>query len=132
MSGRMSAIDITLVFSRAIEIAPGQPAIADQCEITMSPQQCLAVYNAVKQTIDGYQSAFGALNIPEGNVASTLTASQISELLKETAVQSEAVRQAFAASVIADSASRMPTATSSTEPPPPSKRSRGAARKKEP
>lgn len=129
-SGRIGPMDITIVFSRMVELAPGQPVIADQCEITMSPQQCLAVFNQLKQTIDGYQKVFGELTMPEDTVRSTLSSEQMSNLLNAAITRAASARRELAASIMDQAVPQTAPATSSTEPPPPSKQSHGAAPKK--
>ena len=68
ITGRMGPVDISLMFSRIVEIAPGQTAVSDQCEITLSPQQCLSMIKILTGTMDAYQQVFGKLNPPKSAI----------------------------------------------------------------
>ena len=111
----MSPFDVTIVFQKMSEIAPGQPAVVDQASISFSPQQFKALVRALQATITGYESAFGALTIPEEDIAPTKSAEEIGSAIKEARRSAKEHAQ---------------TNLSSTEPPPPSPQSLASSRKK--
>jgi len=107
----LSPYDITVVFQKLSEIAPGQPAVVDQVAISFSPQQFKALVRSLTETIDGYEAAFGKLAIPDADTAPQRTSSEIAALV--------------------DTAREQRANLSSIEQPQPSEQSRAVSRKKE-
>lgn len=113
---QLGPFDISLIFQKNTEVAPGHLAVMDQMTVTFSPQQFKALVRAMNETLTAYETSFGALTIANADTAPLRTAeqltAQISAARKAAATANEAI-------------------PSSTEPQPPSKRSRAASRKKE-
>lgn len=114
----ISPFDLTILFQRTSEISPGQPGATDLVSVAMSPQHYKAFVKSANETLMAYEATFGRLEISEADTASMRNADEIQALLEGSRQQAMAARQAA-------------VTPSSTEPPPPSKRSRGAAPKKE-
>jgi hypothetical protein len=108
----LGPFDITLTFQKGSEIMPGQMAAVDLVAVVMAPQHFKAFVRSLNQTLEAYETLFGALTIPDTETTPAKTADEIVEIMKT-------VREKAAAT------------SSSIEPPPPSKRSRGAHQKKE-
>lgn len=106
--------DISLLFQKSSEIAPGQMGATDLVNVTLSPQHFKAFVSSVSVTLAAYESTFGKLSIAETDTAPLRSAEEISSALEKSRAESKA----------AMSASFSP---SSTEPKPRVKRSRGGA-----
>jgi hypothetical protein len=111
---QMGPYDITIIIQKTTEIAPGVPGVVDQCAVSFSPQHFKAFVRGLSETLAAYEQSFGELTIPDADTAPKKTAAEISAMIDE-----------------ARKSGQLNPITSSTEPPPPSKRSRGAAPKKE-
>jgi hypothetical protein len=85
----------------------------------MSPQHFKAFVRSVNETLTAYESVFGALQVPEGDIAPMHTAEQLQKRMLENRDRVKAQIEA---------AAKSSSAPSSTEKKPPSKRSRGVAR----
>ncbi len=86
----LSPFDITIVFQKMMEVAPGQPAIVDQVAVSFSPQQFKALVKSFTETINGYESAYGELTIPAEDIAPQRTASEVGAAIqaaRETALE---------------------------------------------
>jgi len=116
----ISPYDLAIMFQRTSEVAPGQPGATDLVSVAMSPQHFKAFVKSANETLSAYEATFGKLEIPEADIVPARNAGQIQTLLEGARQQTMAARQ--------EAAKINPF---STEPPPPSKRSRGAAQKKE-
>ena len=92
----------------------GEAMQVEHVAVTMSPQHFKAFYRSLAETLKAYESAFGALTIPDSDVQPSADAAQIEKLIEEA-------RQKRAAAGSS-------TTSSSIEKKPPSKRSRGAVK----
>jgi hypothetical protein len=108
----LSPFDITMIFQRFGELIPNQQGVIDQVSVSFSPQQFKALVRSMTETINGYEAAFGTLNIPDLDTTPVRKASDIAGLINSTREQ-----QARAA-------------VSSIEPPRPSQQSHGEPQKK--
>jgi hypothetical protein len=112
---QMGPYDITILIQKATEIVPGVPGVIDQCAVSFSPQHFKALVRGLNETLAAYEQSFGELTISDADTAPKRTAAEISSIIDE-----------------ARKSGQLNPLTSSTEQPPLSKRSRGAAQKKEP
>jgi Protein of unknown function (DUF3467) len=110
----ISPFDLSILFQKASEIAPGQMGVVDQVSVTLSPQHFKALLRSLNETLSAYESVFGELNISDTDTAPQRTALEIAGLVNDQ-------RKARSAAI-----------SSSNEPPQPSKRSHGVAREKGP
>lgn len=115
----MTPYDITLFFTKATDIGGGQNALVDQVAVIMSPQHFKQFCRSVSKSLKAYETVFGELNIPEGDIEPATKAQKIESMLIEARAKAAALRSSINA----------PNSTSSTEKKRPSARSRGAARK---
>jgi hypothetical protein len=60
---RMSAWDITLVFSTQAEVSPGKQQPEDRASVTMSPQHFKALAHAVTNTLASYEALVGKIEL---------------------------------------------------------------------
>jgi hypothetical protein len=80
----------------------------------MVPQHFKALVRSLNETLEAYEAVYGVLQIPDTDTAPQKNAEEIAEAIEDARAKAKE--------------SAIP---SSTEPPPPSRRSRGAAQKKE-
>ena len=104
----LSPFDITILFQKASEVVPGQMGAMDQVAVTFSPQHFKALVKSLSETLQAYETAFGALTISDADIAPMRNAAEIVAILQ---------------------AVKAKTQPSSTEPKPRAKRSRAAAPK---
>jgi hypothetical protein len=110
---QLGPFDITLTFQKASEAVPGQLAAIDQVAVVLAPQHFKALVRSLNETLQAYETIYGALTIPDADTSPQRNAAEIVEMVK----------------TLKEKAQPIP---SSTAPRPPAKRSRGAPRKKEP
>ena len=108
---RVGPLDMTMAFGQMVEGTPGTVVIEDQVSVTVSPQQMKALVRVMAETLQAYESSYGALSIPEDITRPKFSAAELSARFSE----------AHAAA----------SATSASEQPQLSPRSRGASRKKD-
>jgi hypothetical protein len=105
--------DLSILFQKTSEIAPGQMGLVDQVSVTLSPQHFKALVRSLNETLVADESVFGELNISDADTAPHKTASEIVGIVNEYRKERN-------------------VDTSSKVPPRASKRSHGAARELKP
>jgi Protein of unknown function (DUF3467) len=106
----LSPFDITILFQKASEVVPGQMGVMDQVAVTFSPQHFKALVKSLSETLQAYETAFGALTISDADIAPMRNAAEIVAILQAVKAKTH-------------------PNPSSTEPKPRAKRSRAAAPK---
>lgn len=116
----LGPFDVTITFAKTGDFG-GQVVVVDQVSVAMSPQHFKSFCLSVTETLTAYETVFGALAIPDSDVAPTMLAPQIAKSIREARERAAAIRARL----------NLPApATSSTEKKRPSRRSRGASQQK--
>jgi hypothetical protein len=79
----MGPFDVTVLFQKGGEIAPGQFALVDQVAVTFSPQHFKALVNSLAAALEAYENTFGKLAIPEADTAPLKSAAELTAKLQE-------------------------------------------------
>src|ERR1039458_5194095 len=74
---QLGPFDISLIFQKGSEIAPGHSALMDQVCVIFSHQQFKALVRSLTETLIGYEAAFGELTIPDTDIAPNRSAAEI-------------------------------------------------------
>jgi Protein of unknown function (DUF3467) len=108
----LGTFDVTLLFQKQTEVAPGQPVAMDQVAVILAPQHFKALVRSLNETLAAYEAVYGTLTIPDQDTAPRKSATDIEKVIRSAREQAQ-------------------SSLSSSEPPPPSKRSHGASKDKE-
>jgi hypothetical protein len=108
----LGTFDVTLLFQKQTEVAPGQPVAMDQVAVVLAPQHFKALVRSLNETLAAYEAVYGTLTIPDQDTAPRKSATDIEKVIRSAREQAQ-------------------SSLSSSEPPPPSKRSHGASKDKE-
>lgn len=79
----MSAVDISFIFQRVSEVAPGVPGVTDVICVSMSPQHFKGFLAAANASLQAYESGFGKLTIADQDIAPQKSAAEIEQLINE-------------------------------------------------
>lgn len=108
----LGTFDVTMLFQKQSEIAPGQPVALDQVAVVMAPQHFKALLRSLNETLAAYEAVYGALTIPDQDTAPRKSAADIEKAVRSAREQAQ-------------------LNLSSREAPTPSIRSHGASQKKD-
>jgi hypothetical protein len=95
---QMGPFDITVIFQKTAEAAPGHFANLDQVAITFSPQNFKALVRSLGTTLEAYETGFGKLTIPEEDITPFRSAEQLTESIKKAREQVEKAKASFSTS----------------------------------
>jgi hypothetical protein len=78
----LGGFDITLLFQKQTEIAPGQSVVMDQVAVILAPQHFKALIRSLNETLTAYEKVFGALTIPDADTAPRKSAEEIEKIVR--------------------------------------------------
>src|SRR5277367_5885224 len=78
----LSPFDISVLFQKNTEIAPGQYGPVDMVSVTFSPQHFKAVVRSLAETLAAYELSFGELKIPDEDTRPSKSTSEIVALVQ--------------------------------------------------